>query len=460
MKLAFLDRDQEKARLLRLLTSRTGAFGCVYGRRRTGKSRLLQEVLSPQRSVYFVCDEREPALQREALAVEMAALVPGADQVVYPEWASLLERWWREAPSGAALVLDEFAYLAKASPEVPSLLQRLLDQNAERRLHLLVCGSSQRMMQGLVLDASAPLYGRAREILQLRPLSVPWLARALSLSEPRKIIEAYALWGGIPRYWELAADYADTWQAAADLVLDPMGVLHNEPKRLLLDDVRDTAQAASILALVGSGCHRLSEIAGRLGKPATSLTRPMQRLLELGLVRRETPFGTPERSSKRTLYSIADPFLSFWFRHVEPNRSRLEAGLLEDVTQSVRGRFSVHEAAVWERLTRETLPRLDVGGMEWEPGQRWWGAGTDGRPLEVDVVAQSRDGRALLVGEAKLQLARAEIGRARGDLHARTERLPFAAKFDQVVEVIFAAHVPEGTRAKNVVTGAKLVAPG
>lgn len=93
MRFAFLDRDKEKARLLRLLASSEGAFGCVYGRRRTGKSRLLQEVLSSKRAVYFVCDEREPALQREALAVEMAATVPGMDEVVYPEWGSLFERW-------------------------------------------------------------------------------------------------------------------------------------------------------------------------------------------------------------------------------------------------------------------------------------------------------------------------------------------------------------------------------
>ena len=79
-----------------------------------------------------------------------------------------------------------------------------------------------------------------------------------------------------------------------------------------------------MLALVGRGCHRLLEIAARLEKPATSLGRPLQRLLELGLVRRELPFGSSLRDSKRTLYVIADPFLRFWFRFVDPERSRLE----------------------------------------------------------------------------------------------------------------------------------------
>ena len=94
----------------------------------------------------------------------MAAMLPGMEAVRYPDWASLLERWWRDAPEGTVLALDEFPYLAKASPELPSVLQRLIDQNRSRRLHLVLCGSSQRMMQGLVLDASAPLYGRARQL--------------------------------------------------------------------------------------------------------------------------------------------------------------------------------------------------------------------------------------------------------------------------------------------------------
>ena len=132
--------------------------------------------------------------------------------------------------------------------------------------------------------------------------------------------------------------------------------------------------------------------------------------------------------------------------------------MLEDVARWVRESFSNHEESVWEQLAWESLPQLAVGGIDWEPAHRWWGGGNDGRPLEVDVVAQSRDGHALLVGEAKLQLKRSEIARARYELHAKLERLPFAAAFDRIVEVVFVEHVPGGTRARNVVTGSKVIA--
>ncbi|MHC5024961.1 MAG: AAA family ATPase, partial [Planctomycetota bacterium] len=320
MRLPFLDRDSERRRLVRALAGSHGAFCCLYGRRRCGKSRLLRQVLPKQGSVYYVGDRREAGLQRAALAEAIGLVIPGFDAVAYPDWDALLKRWWNDAPRGSVLALDEFPYLVEGSPELPSLLQKAIDTHAERPVHLILSGSSQRMMQGLVLDESEPLYGRAREIIHVQPLGAAWLPKAFRTTDWDKIVEAYATWGGVPRYWELASDFGSLWEAVESLVLEPLGVLHREPGRLLADDMRDTLQASSILAVVGQGCHRLSEIAGRLGKPATSLTRPVQRLLQLGLLRRDVPFGQNPKSSKSTLYAIEDPFLAFWFRFVDPNR--------------------------------------------------------------------------------------------------------------------------------------------
>jgi hypothetical protein len=398
---AFLDRREEVSRLRRLIARREGSLGVLYGRRRCGKSRLLREVLSPRRTAYYVGDDRESALQRASLATEVARLIPEFDRVGYPEWAALFARFWSEARRGVTLALDEFPSLVAVAPEVPSLLQKYLDREARRGVHLLLAGSSQRMMQGLVLERTAPLYGRATEILEIGPLAGGWIARALRLSDPARAVEAYAVWGGVPRYWELAAQHGSLDAAIRSVVLSPLGVLYDEPAGLLLDDLRDTTQASSILSLIGQGCHRLSEIAGRLEKPATSLSRPMQRLVELELVRREVPFGASLRDTKRTTYDVVDPFMRFWFRFVEPNRSRLEAGRLDAVAGEVRGRLAGHVASVWEELARASVPRLRVHGHAWGPAGRWWGPGRDRQPLELDVVAESEDGSALLVGEAK-----------------------------------------------------------
>ena len=437
MRLPFLNRKNEKSRLERALESRQGTLCCLYGRRRCGKSRLLQEVLSRRKSVYYLADERAQQLQRPALARAIEGLLPGFAEVEYPDWESLLQRWWREAPRGSVLALDEFPYLAKASPELPSLLQKSVDQNRERGIHLLLCGSSQRMMQGLTLDASTPLYGRAQEVLRIGPLPAGWIGKALSISRPEEMLEAYAVWGGVPRYWELAADHPSTWDAVEQLVLDPLGVLYEEPRRLLLDDLRETAQATSILSLIGAGCHRLSEIAARLGKPATSLTRPLSRLQELGLIRRQLPFGASQRSSRKSLYRINDPFLAFWFRFVEPNRSRLEAGAVRQVKSSIQQRFREHLGVVWEDLVQQCLVHLELDGQQWMPAARWWGAGSDRKHLEVDVLAESADGKSLLMGEAKLALRPEELPRLQQQLQDKADRLPFRSRYSQVFARIF-----------------------
>ena len=455
MRLNFLDRENEKSRLVRALSADEGTFCCLYGRRRCGKSRLLQETLPKRRSVYFVADERESSLQRAALASTVAQLVPGFDQVDYPDWNSLLDRCWRDAPPGAVLALDEFPYLVKSSPELPSVLQRLVDQNRSKPLHLVVSGSSQRMMLGLVLDASAPLYGRAQEIVPVKPLGAGWIGKALKLSRATDLLDAYSLWGGIPRYWELANDYGGGWEAARQLVLDPLGVLHHEPRRLLLDDLRETAQAASMLALIGQGSHRMSEIAARLGKPATSLTRPLHRLLELGLIRRDQPFGSSQKNSKKTLYRLDDPFLAFWFRYVEPNRSRLEAGGVTNVLREIRRDFNRYRGEIWEHLVRQAVARLVIDGIEWTPGSRWWGAGTDKIPLEVDVIAESTDKKSLLVGEVKSTVTARELKRAEVELQQKVERLPISKSYHRIVKKIIVADTG-AQRAKILIPGRKV----
>lgn len=438
--LDFLDRDEERARLRALLDGRGGTLGVIYGRRRLGKSRLLREVLPAGRSIYYVADDRESTLQRASLAAEIARILPGFDRVTYPEWDALLARFWAEAPAGTVLAIDELPALVSAAREIPSLLQRLVDRGTASSPHLILTGSSQRMMHGLVLDREAPLYGRAKELLRIRPLPAGWIRRALRIDDDHRAIETYAVWGGVPRYWELAAEHDDLDRAVRALVLAPLGVLHDEPMALLLDDLREIAQAASILNLVGQGCHRLSEIAGRLGKPATALTRPIDRLLGLELLRREIPFGASPRDSKRTLYRIADPFLQFWFRFVEPNHSRLEAGQATKVAADIRAAMPHHVASVWEELVRDSVLRADYGGHTWRSVGRFWGPGLDRQPLELDVVAESDDGKTILVGECKWTAA-GDWRRIAHDLERKAQNLPLAAG-RKVVLGIWAPTVP------------------
>ncbi len=289
--------------------------------------------------------------------------------------------------------------MVQKSPELPSILQKMIDSR-KNIVHLIICGSSQRMMQGLVLDSTAPLYGRAMEIIKLRPLEPGWLVDALGF-DAVKTVEAYSIWGGIPRYWELAKQFSSVATACKELVLDRDGVLHEEPMRLLLDDMRGASQPHSLLGLIAGGANRMSEIAGRLGKPATSLTRPLANLIQLGYIRKDVPFGESLRSGKRTIYRLEDPFLQFWYRVVLPNQSLLEQDLIDEVYTTSKQKLTMQTAEVWEELARLSVSRMEIAGQRWKPATRWWGAGQQGKHMEIDVVAESMDGRSILFGEAK-----------------------------------------------------------
>jgi AAA+ ATPase superfamily predicted ATPase len=442
----FLNRRDELSRLDALMRAPQGGLAVIHGRRRLGKTRLLVEWARKHAGLYTVADLSAAEIQRRYFAEAVAALLPGFAEVTYPDWLRLFLRFAAEARRKGwrgPVVLDEFPYLALASPELPSVLQRFVDHEArEARLVLAVAGSSQRMMQGIVLSSEAPLFGRARETLEIRPLAPRHLKDALALRSDPEVVEAYAAWGGVPRYWELAAEVrGDQRSRVEKLVLDPLGPLHGEPDRLLIEEVPSAVEARPILDAVGAGVHRVSEIAGRMGRPATSISRPLERLLEMGLLRREVPFGEPERGTKRSLYRIDDPFFRLWFRVVAPNRGALTSGTRQTRLELLNRHWPSLVASTWEDLCRKSVPSLRKGSTlsklgPWQPASRWW----RGQAPEWDIVAVSRNGKRLLLGEAKWSgrpLGASEATRLLGALAGKAPPDIAGAASKQVVRALF-----------------------
>lgn len=424
----FVGRQEELRRLRRIGKAPEGGLVVVWGRRRIGKTRLLLEWLREGAGLYGVAEASAAPIQRRYFAETVGARLPGFGEVEYPDWTSLLTRMAREAREigwRGPVVLDELPYLVESASELPSVLQRFVDHEArEAGLILALAGSSQRMMQGLVLSANAPLYGRAREILKLEPIAVGYLGDALGIRDAVRVVEAYACWGGVPRYWELAEPFRNLRDAADALVLDPLGPLHDEPARLLLEETPPATALRPVLDAIGAGAHRVSEIAGRLGCPATSLARPLARLQELELVTREIPFGEPERSGKRALYKLADPFLRLWFTLVAPHRAFLMQATSTARLERFDALFPRLRSAAWEELCRRAVPRLERVG----PARRFWlGTGP-----EWDVVAGGEDHKVLLLGESKW-----------------TERTPSVAALDREVREMLAKGVPPVSRRQD-----------
>ena len=430
----FLNRIDEKARLDALLNSSRGEFACVYGRRRCGKTRLLREVISKRENVvYFLADQSEKSLQISRLKDEVAIQIPIFHDLEIKDWGKFFDLWRMYAPKGSVLVLDEFPYLVRMASELPSVIQRTVDVFGDTGNKIIICGSSQRMMQGFVLSAGEPLYGRAREIIKVEPLEFKWLKSAFPNRQKRELLSLWAVYGGVPRYWELAESDANWIESVKRNIFNSLGVLHDEPQFLLMDEVGDFAKASSLLSVIGGGANRISEIASKLDRKATELSHPLKRLLDLGFIEKDVPFGADIENGKKSLYRVADPFLNFWYKFALPNRSRLEFLEDADSAREFNHKFDVYLGDVWERLVRSRLAK------EWRRVSRWWGTGTNRQKMEIDIVGESFDGKTLLVGEAKLSANELEVERIKRDLMTKAEALPFRSKYDSVQVEVYVA---------------------
>lgn len=437
----FVDRKDELAELRRVLDPDTPArFVVVFGRRRLGKSTLIRKVLGDN-DIYYMAGDFVDNVQREMLQAQLARKFPAMELARFSAWEDMLLMLNSLATEQFTLCLDEFPYMVKYSPELPSVLQRLID-SGKLRYNLVICGSSQRMMQNMILSQSEPLFGRAHAILDIRPIPVAYMQEALHL-DPVATIEEYSVWGGVPRYWELREEYANLQDAIRATMLSPASVLYDEPKRLFLDDMSATVQSESLLSVVAAGANRLSEIAARMGRDATALSAPIDRLIQMNYLRREIPFGESPKKSKKGIYRINDPLVDFYYTFIVPNLSSIGRGRKSYVMEYIDRHFNEYVARHWEHLCREAVSGNCVFARRWGEASRWWGSvKTDGgvREMEFDVVAESVDGKAILVGECKwTNPEMASVLAVR--LMDKAQALPMAAG-KEIVPVLFLKNEP------------------
>lgn len=422
----FVNRQEETARLKDALSKESPKMIVIYGRRRLGKSTLIKKIIS-DKDVYFLADRSEREHQILLLSKMFAQVFPDFDKSSYPDWESILIAANYRSNNRFTLCLDEFPYLVEQSPELPSVIQKLVD-NKELKYNLILCGSSQNMMYGLFLDSTAPLYGRANEIMKLNPIRLPYIKEALRL-EPTNAIEEYAVWGGVPRYWELREGKSSLNQALWQNIFSVNAPLYEEPVKLFQDDIKDIVKTSTIMSFIGSGANRLSEIAARCNEPATNLSRPLKKLIDLGFLAKEIPFGVNEKNTKKSLYKIADPFIAFYYQFVVPNRSFIELDRRLPIEEALKLQFTKYVGLQWEKLCRDAITGNVVNNVLYGKAGRWWGTvlNDDNRPeqIEIDVIAESLDKQFLLVGECKWTSSE-NSSQLISELTRKARLLPFA----------------------------------
>jgi uncharacterized protein len=397
--LAIVNRESELAELRRLAAS-PPALVVLRGRRRVGKSHLLQAAFPDGRLVSFQADEQSEAGQLSLLAREAARLLPGAPPLAFATWDDALAFF--EAQAGQEpliVVLDEFQYLCASQPALPSVIQRAWDrwQRASTPILVVLSGGAISFMEGM-LGPGAPLYGRADYWPLLQPLD-PWAAAefAAAATPPDALVERYAVLGGTPQY-QVWAGRRSVPAIVREVVLAKGAPLYEEPLNLLRsqEGIRDPGTYFAALLAIAQGQTSTGQIAARAQVNSSVASRMLERLRDLGYVEQREPIALkPERA--RAYWRIRDPYVRFWFRYVFPNRSRLERELVDDVAREVTADLSTFVGHVFEDCCRWWVGRRSPFAADSVEVGAWWSRKGD---AEIDVVAVGRDHH-LLLGSCK-----------------------------------------------------------
>jgi AAA+ ATPase superfamily predicted ATPase len=399
----FVNRERELEMLAARWMSDQAEFIPVYGRRRVGKTTLLQVFCADKPHVFWVADlASEAELLRGFSRALWEFAHPDERGPLFETWEQAL-RYAGElaAQTRLAVVIDEFPYAVAATPALPSILQRMWDIHLQRtRLFLVLSGSQIGMMEREVLFYRAPLYGRRTGQIKLHPLRLRGVRDFFPRYTSQEQVEVYAILGGIPAYLASFDPHRSVSENIVAQILEPMGPLYDEPLFLLREELREPRLYLAVLRAIAGGRTRLNEIAQAVGLPPTSVSAYLSSLRGLRLVERRVPVTErrPEKS-KRGLYHIRDPFFRFWFRFVSPRCSDLERGLWEGVLRTVEEQLGDYVAPVFEELCREYVAALSAAGaLSFTPEAvgGWWD-----RRAEVDVVALSWTERQMLLGETK-----------------------------------------------------------
>jgi AAA+ ATPase superfamily predicted ATPase len=402
----FVNRKDE----LEQLGRSTAGLIVLFGRRRVGKTTLIERWGRNCNLHYSQAIEGAEPIQISQLLDDLSSVLPqGLRAESWKEFFPILSL----IKEDCVIAIDEFPYLVKSQPSLPSRLQKWMDHDRPPHVRLVLLGSSQTMMNSIFLNSSAPLYERADLILHISPMGYRFFCEAVGLDPmlPENF-EKFSLVGGVPRYWSYIDKNDGVTQIADKLFFSKSALLESEPDRLLRDEDVNGMQAKSIFECIGRGANKSSEIASRMGIEQTALSKPLQLLMHASLINRSLPFGESPRSSKRTLYSIADFALTFWYGSYSPHRSRWHLYDQEQKQKIIHD----HAALVLEECYRNQFP----------DGSRYW----EGQHVEIDCVRNSRKPRHVIITEIKHRpIQESEASTLKADLEEKFARSKLAGNF-------------------------------
>ena len=403
-----IGRIQEMNQLERMYTSTRFEFMVMYGRRRIGKTTILQEFSKTHKTIFFSAQEKNDALNLQDFSRLLQEYFDGNFIAGFATWEDALNYLGRKAQDQrTVLIIDEFPFLAETNPSIKSILQHKIDHDwKERNLFLILCGSSVSFMLNDIMGYKSPLYGRSTGSMEVLPFDYLESAEFFpNYSEEDKLI-AYGILGGVPRYLNAFDPGRSLRENLISEILTEGAFLNDEPQTLLRMELREPAIYNSILEAVANGCNRVVEIADRIHEEKSKCSKYMLTLQTLRLLEKHVPCGEPD-GSKKGIYEITDHFYKFWYRYVFSNKSYYSMLGIDKAADEIMGEINDYMGPVFEDICRQYLVRrAKAGTLPFTPYVigKWWG----NNPVikaqdDVDLLALDRKGERGIFVECKFR---------------------------------------------------------
>lgn len=420
----FIGREAE----LQFLEDRYRADGgqliILYGRRRVGKTETLRKFCEGKPHVFFSCRECTDPLQLKDFSQRMLREDIPAKKYIeqFADWEKAF-RAVLDLPFGdkkRLLVIDEFPYMCRSNPSIPSILQNLWDEILkDSDIMLILCGSAMSFIEKELLAEKNPLYGRATGIYKMTGMDFYDAVKFFPNYTEQEKVMAYSILGGIPHYLKQFDPEKTMADNIRQNILTKGCTLYSEVEFLLKQELRETPLYNSLIEAIAMGSTRLNDISQKSLVENTSKTSVyLRNLVDLGIVEREFSIdvGIKEQAnSNRGIYKLTDHFFRFWYSFVYANHSELEAGDVEGVYEYEIAPV-IHEfaALTFEEICRQYIQKLQKAqALPFRYGRlgRWFGkttvrdtaskTGLRTAETEIDLVAVSRQNREYLIGECK-----------------------------------------------------------
>lgn len=390
----FYGRKKELCELEKMYSSGKFEFAVFYGRRRVGKTTLINEFCKDKKVIFFTGAETtsDENLKLFSNAIfETLTENPQTEATFssFDKLFSFLDSYCQN--DRLILVIDEYPYLAKSENSISSILQKHIDHNwKDSNLFLILSGSSMSFMENQVLGYKSPIYGRRTAQFKIKPFTFFEAKNMCSSFSKEEQALFYGITWGIPEYLKHIDSKLSLDENIRNLFFSENGRLFEEPSNLLKQEMRNPASYNSIISAIANGATKLNEISDKTKIESGAASNLIQSLIELGIVKREVP-ATEKENSRKSIYLLEDSFFHFWYKFVSKNISNISRGIGSLVYEKfVKNDLNVFMGKIFEEICLQFL--FTEKGLETLPFLpqkigRWWGSNPKlKREEEIDIL--------------------------------------------------------------------------